>query len=253
MIDPNRNHKQKRNFQRMAYTKTDIERRYTAAPMQLRKDGEEKQPVIYGHAAKFNDSTLLYQWTDEEWYEEIAPGAFDNVLEDDVRCLKNHDSNLVLGRNKAGTCTLRTDETGLYYECSPDMRISYAADTVHSVERGDISQCSFAFTIEKQSWEEEEIEGKTIVLRKIEKVKRLYDVGPVTYPAYENTNAGVKSAAGLDEYRNELKAWRESREAKPEAEKRTEQSQTKPEKEQTKKINVDQRRRDLRIKELENA
>lgn len=186
-----------------------IERRYVPTAMEVRMEGEgeEKKGILHGYTAKFNERTLLYSWSDEEWWEEILPGAFDDVLDDDVRCLKNHDSNLVLGRTKANTLTLKTDKIGLYFECTPDTRITYAADTVHSVERGDISQCSFAFTILKQSWEEEDQGEKTIVTRKIEKIKRLYDVGPVTYPAYENTEVGIR-AASPDDYRAALEAYR---------------------------------------------
>lgn len=186
----------------------DVVRRTLPAKVTARmEDGEggEKQPVIFGHAAKINQPYLLYKWSDgEEWWEVLAPGFFDDVLDDDVRCLKNHDSNLVLGRTKSGTTDISVDDEGLYYECKPDMRISYAADTVHSVERGDIDQCSFAFTVKKRSWtEEEKPDGNLKVTFTLEKCGGLYDVGPVTYPVNKDTSVGVRSA-DMEALRKEL-------------------------------------------------
>lgn len=183
-----------------------IERRIIAAPVELRMEGEGDavKKTLFGYAAKFNVRTLLYSWSDEEWYEEIDPGFFSDVLEDDCKCLKNHDPNLILGRN-GSTLTLKTDKIGLHFECTPDTRITYAADTMYAVERGDINQCSFAFSIASQSWFEEKVGEKLIVTRKLLKAKRLYDVGCVTYPAYPDTEAGVRSddfAKGLEEYRS---------------------------------------------------
>lgn len=227
-----------------------VERRYVPTEMHIRMDGEgdEKKGVLEGYTAKFNKRTLLYLWSDEEWWEEILPGAFDDVLGDDVRCLKNHDANYVLGRNKAGTLKLNVDATGLRFECVPDTRITYAADTVHAVERGDISQCSFAFTIAKQSWEEQSRDGKLIITRKIEKIKRLYDVGPVTYPAYEDTTVEYNGKTGIraaspDDYRAGLEAWRSEHRA-AEATSENEQIQKQP--------SIEHRRRRLRLLELES-
>lgn len=183
------------------------ERRVLPSVMQVRMDGdsEQQQPTIFGQAAKINEPYLLYKWSDgEEWWETLAPGFFDDVLQDDVRCLKNHDSNLVLGRTKSGTCTISADTTALHYECTPDMRITYAADTVHAVERSDIDQCSFQFTVAKRSWTEEELpDGNLKVTFTLEKCKKLYDVGPVTFPANENTVVGVRSS-DLEALRKEL-------------------------------------------------
>lgn len=182
------------------------ERRFVNTTLEMRMgESENTASTLFGYAAKFNTPTLLYQWSDEEWYEVIEPGFFDDVLSDDVRCLKNHDSNLVMGRTTANTLTLKSDATGLYFECTPDARISYAADTIYAVERGDISQCSFAFYTKEQKWTEEEKAGKLIVTRYLVKAKRLFDVGPVTYPAYPDTEVGTRSA---DDFRSSLEAWR---------------------------------------------
>jgi len=149
--------------------------------VEQREDGKK---LIRGHAAVFNE-------TDLGWFRErIAPGAFsESIGKDDVRALFNHDENFILGRNKAGTLTMREDEQGLYVEIDPpDTQV--ARDLVTSIERGDISQMSFGFQTIKDSWETEENAAKD--LRTLEKVK-LWDVSPVTFPAYQETDVAVRS------------------------------------------------------------
>jgi len=135
--------------------------------------------VIEGHAAIYDSpSEDLGGFT-----ERIQQGAFDNVLENDVRAYFNHDPNFILGRTTSGTLRISTDDTGLKYEFDvPDT--TAGRDLVVSMQRGDITQSSFAFTVEEDSWEQ--VEGKDI--RTINKVKRLYDVSPVSIPAYPNAN-----------------------------------------------------------------
>ena len=150
--------------------------------IETREDGKK---LIRGHAAVFNTETDL------GWFRErIAPGAFsESIGKDDVRALFNHDENFILGRNKAGTLTMREDEQGLYVEIDPpDTQV--ARDLVTSIERGDISQMSFGFQTIKDSWETEENAAKD--LRTLEKVK-LWDVSPVTFPAYQETDVAVRS------------------------------------------------------------
>ncbi len=150
--------------------------------VERREDGKK---LIRGHAAVFNVETDL------GWFRErIAPGAFsESIGKDDVRALFNHDENFILGRNKAGTLTMREDEQGLYVEIDPpDTQV--ARDLVTSIERGDISQMSFGFQTIKDSWETEENAAKD--LRTLEKVK-LWDVSPVTFPAYQETDVAVRS------------------------------------------------------------
>jgi hypothetical protein len=133
-------------------------------------DGDEM--VLEGYAAVFNSETDLGAFR-----EVIKPGAFDDVMDNDVRALINHDPNLVLGRTTNGTLKLEQDERGLKYRVELGKQ-QYAKDFYESVKRGDISQSSFAFTIDKQSWNEER------TVRSVDKVRQLLDVSPVTYPAY---------------------------------------------------------------------
>jgi HK97 family phage prohead protease/HK97 family phage major capsid protein len=136
------------------------------------RESDSDDMTLEGYAAVYNSETDLGHFR-----EVIRPGAFDDVLDNDVRALINHDPNLILGRTTNGTLELSVDERGLKYKVKLGDQ-QYAKDFYESVKRGDISQSSFAFTIDKQSWNEER------TVRSVDKVRQLLDVSPVTYPAY---------------------------------------------------------------------
>ena len=159
--------------------------------VEKRADGAGELRLIVGHAAVFN------QWVDiGGWFQErVAPGAFARAIqEDDVRSLFNHDPNYPLGRNKAGTLTLAEDENGLLSTTTPP-DTSYARDLLVSIERGDVSQMSFGFRVRKQEWDE----SGDMLKRTITEVE-LFDVSPVTFPAYPQTDVGLRV---LEAYRKE--------------------------------------------------
>jgi uncharacterized protein len=138
--------------------------------------------VIEGYAANFEQTTDLGYFR-----ETIARGAFDGVLEDDVRLLLNHDG-APMARTTNGTLELSVDESGLRYRAAL-ADTQDGRDLYKLIKRGDISQSSFAFTIEEQSWNEDRTE------RSIDKVGRLMDVSPVTYPAYPTTTVSARNLA----------------------------------------------------------
>jgi hypothetical protein len=146
---------------------------------------EGEKPHIQGHAAVFN------QWSEDlgGFREKIRPGAFKKTLKEaDVRALFNHDANYVLGRNKSGTLTLSEDDTGLAIDIDPP-DTTWANDLKVSMQRGDVNQMSFGFQTVKDEWNNED---KTNIERELVEVK-LFDVSVVTYPAYPQTNAQVRS------------------------------------------------------------
>jgi hypothetical protein len=156
---------------------------------------DKKSRRIAGHAAVFNTEG------DGGWFrEKIAPGAFaDSIQVDDVRALWNHDPNFVLGRNRSGTLRLREDERGLAIEVDmPDTQ--FARDLLVSIERGDVSQMSFGFRTVKDSWERS-TEGNNLDLRTLEKVK-LFDVSPVTFPFYPETDVATRSHEQWEKLQN---------------------------------------------------
>lgn len=142
--------------------------------------------MISGYGAVYyrdDDPDTEYQlW--EGMTERIMPGAFDWAIENsDVRGLINHDSNRLLGRTKSGTMKLKTDSVGLHYEITlPDTQDG--RDAKELVSRGDMDGSSFAFTVRDQ----EVVRNEGASVREIREVA-LFDVGPVTYPAYAATSA----------------------------------------------------------------
>lgn len=140
---------------------------------------------IVGHAAKFD----VLSEDLGGFRERIAPGAFAQTLKSaDIRALWNHDPNIVLGRNKSGTLRLAEDSAGLAYEVdAPDTQL--VRDMVMGpIARGDVSQCSFGFYTVSDKWAK--VDGEW--LRTLLEVE-LFDVSPVTYPAYPATDVAVRS------------------------------------------------------------
>jgi len=160
------------------------ERRYWPVPELRVIRAEGKMPKIVGYAAVFNKlSEDFYGWR-----EKIAHGAFTNTIEvDDIRALVDHDSSKILGRNKADTLKLEENSKGLKVTITPP-DTSTGRDIITSIERGDVSGMSFGFKTVKDEWNT--VKGEEI--RTLKEVK-LYDVSPVTFPAYPDTTVGTRS------------------------------------------------------------
>jgi HK97 family phage prohead protease len=181
------------------------ESRFLSASVEFRAAAEpDASPVVRGYAAKFDSRSENLGSADHQFYEVLDRGAFDDVLKDDVRALFNHESSAILARSKNGEGTLKigTDDVGLWYEfIPPDTQVG--RDLVTSLQRGDVDQSSFSFTVspEGQRWEEKRNgDGPMVATRTITKVSRLYDVSPVTYPAYPDATVALRS---LEKFRME--------------------------------------------------
>ena len=164
--------------------------------------------LVAGLAAVYNSRTNLGQFE-----EEIAPGAFDSAIgASDARALFNHDPNHLLARQGSGTLSIEDSKDGLRYEFNMP-ETSLGNDLLVLMERGDLNQSSFAFTIAEggQEWRKEQRDGQDVHVRKITKVERLYDVSPVTYPAYQDTTVGKRA---WEERCAELEAEREEEEVR---------------------------------------
>lgn len=145
--------------------------------------------TLVGHAAVFDTIVDLGFFS-----EKVAPGAFKKTLADnaDVRALFNHDANHILARTKSGTLKLSEDATGLLSEINmPDTNLG--RDLMISVKRGDIDQMSFAFQTIQEEWNEADPANPIRTLKEV----KLFDVSPVTFPAYPTTDVGVKSAENI--------------------------------------------------------
>lgn len=142
--------------------------------------------TISGYAAMFDDVTDLGYFN-----ERIARGAFDGVMEDDVRLLINH-AGVPLARTTNGTLDLEVDDNGLRYTARL-ADTTEGRDLYKLIKRGDISQSSFAFTIEDEEWDRKQN------LRTIKRMGSLLDVSPVTYPAYPTTTVAARMKAQQEE------------------------------------------------------
>ena len=167
----------------------EIERRYFPVT-ELRAIADDKGlRHITGYAAVFDSLS------DDlgGFREKIDRGAFKKTIKkDDVRALKNHNTDYVIARTKSGTLKLSEDEHGLKIDATPPDS-SWARDLMTSIERGDIDQMSFGFQTINDRWETQNKEE----IRTLVEVK-LFDVSPVAFPAYPDTEVGLRS---LEEYR----------------------------------------------------
>ncbi len=170
--------------------------------------------VVEGYASNFEvEYDLGY------FKETVARGAFDNVMEDDVRFLLNH-TGAPLARTTNGTLELSVDEQGLKYRAAL-ADTQDGRDLYKLIKRGDISQSSFAFTIEADEWSEDRS------TRTITKVGRLLDTSAVTYPASPTASVYARNMAAAAQEVEELKD--EQVAAEPETEERAEPATIKTE------------------------
>lgn len=157
---------------------------------ELRAAESDGERVLTGYAVVFNALSEKLG----NFREEIAPGAFRDVIEGDTRALFNHDPNYVLGRTTNGTLRLVEDEKGLLVEIRMPAT-AYAQDLWTLVQRGDVSQMSFGFIVGEDGQEWKRTAGGPV--RRITKVQRLLDVSPVTYPAYPQTSIEARDMASV--------------------------------------------------------
>jgi HK97 family phage prohead protease len=161
--------------------------------METRADGGTS-PKLVGHASVFDQETTILGL----WREKVARGAFAKTIkEQDIRALFNHDPNVVLGRKSAGTLDLSEDAKGLATVIRPPDN-EWGRPVVDAIKRGDVSGMSISFRIVRQEWrfpDEAERAAGVLPSRTILEAK-LYDVGPVTFPAFEQTSISARSGDG---------------------------------------------------------
>ena len=139
---------------------------------------------IFGYAAVFDSDS-----ENMGFIERIAPGAFKKAIKkSDIRGLKNHNPDLIFAR-QGRNLKIKEDEKGLYYEATPVDTRNYR-DTAEEIASGLLTGQSFGFTIEEEEWDDLD---KPTPKRTIKKVREIFDVGPVVYPAYNDTSVALRS------------------------------------------------------------
>lgn len=169
-----------------------IEQRRVHAGVEIRRAPAEGAPegradtatgTLAGYAAVFStraDIAGLFT-------EEIAPGAFaESLANGDPRALYQHDTARPLARLRRGTLRAREDERGLAVEI--DLPGS-AGDVLEAVERGDVDGMSIGFFVTSEEWTDLDSDKPHRVIRGVD----LLEVSPVTFPAYVETEIGVRA------------------------------------------------------------
>jgi uncharacterized protein len=154
--------------------------------LKTRAETDSQEMYIEGYFAVFGKATELWPGASEE----LAPSAFNETLGNDIRALINHDTTLVLGRNKSGTLELKADSHGLWGRVKINPKDSDAVNLYERVNRGDVDQCSFGFNIEKEDTEWQDDGTVKWTITKID----LHEVSVCTFPAYEETGVQARHA-----------------------------------------------------------
>lgn len=160
--------------------------------LKTRAEPDSQDMFVEGYFAVFNRQTELWPGA----FEEIAPGAFDSTLGNDIRALINHDTTLVLGRNKSGTLELKADSYGLWGRVEINPNDTDAVNVYERVKRGDVDQCSFGFNILKEETDWREDGSVKWTIQEVD----LHEVSICTFPAYEETGVQARKAE-VDQYR----------------------------------------------------
>ena len=169
--------------------------------LEVRAEGDEaKMPTLHGYFLRFNEDTEIDSLFEGRFIERIAPGAAKKTLEencDSVRILYNHGHDPSIGEKPLTAPNLREDEKGVYYE-GELFDTSYNRDLIPALEAGQLG-ASFKFRVIQESINEEpersDSNPEGIPERTITELK-LYEGGPVTFPAYEGATAGLRSRTG---------------------------------------------------------
>lgn len=181
-----------------------------------RSDNESDSFIVEGYASTFEEYTL-FDFGDEEWREKIEPEAFNEADLSDVVFLRDH-AGQVFARTKNNTIALMSDDKGLFSRTNLSST-SAARGMYEDIEAGLYSQMSFAFTVAEQRFEETQEAGKRIYTRVISRIKKVYDISAVAFPANPTTDIGISTRSIFDGAIEDLRAERlERQKAENEAE-----------------------------------
>lgn len=182
-------------------------RNFRAFDIERRSEGEGEEPSFFveGYASTFEEYTL-FDFPEEEWRERIEPTAFDEADMSDVVFLRDHEGR-VMARTKNGTIDLKVDENGLFSKTDLS-KTAAARDMYDDIEAGNYQQMSFAFTVEDDHFEDTMENGKKVLTRVIDRIKKVYDISAVAFPANPTTDIGISARSIFDGEIERLRAER---------------------------------------------
>ena len=175
-------------------------RQVRSVPSKFETRSDDNGMYIEGYFAVFNSNYDIYS----DVSESVAPGAFANTLGGDIKALCDHDTRIVLGRNKAGTLELREDSHGLWGRIAINPNDSEAVNLYERVKRGDVDQCSFGFEIVREDTEFRDDGSVHFTIREV----HLYEVSVVTFPAYSETSVSARKRDVAEIQKRKLDAWK---------------------------------------------
>lgn len=185
------------------------DREYRSFAFELRKKDEDDQSsfLVEGYASTFEEYTLG-ETEDAVYNERIAKDAFDDADQTDVVFLLDHTGR-VYARTKNGTVKLSVDDHGLFTQTDLS-KTTTSREVFEDIEAGNYQQMSFAFTVDDDDIEEtgKTEDGRPIYTRVIKRMKKLYDISAVAFPANPTTDIGVATRAAFDGAIEKLKAER---------------------------------------------
>lgn len=186
-------------------------RQVRSVPSSFETRSDDTGMYIDGYFSVFNSDYEIYPGCTES----VAPGAFSNTLGGDIKALCDHDTRLVLGRNKAGTLELREDSHGLWGRITINPNDSDAVNLYERVKRGDVDQCSFGFDIREEEADFRDDGSVHFTIRDVE----LFEVSVVTFPAYAETSVSARKQDVAEIQKRKLDAWKISTRARLKGEK----------------------------------
>ena len=181
-------------------------RQVRSIPSTFETRADDDGKYIEGYFAVFNSNYEIYPGCTES----VAPEAFNNTLGGDIKALCDHDTRLVLGRNKAGTLELRADAHGLWGRITINPNDSDAVNLYERVKRGDVDQCSFGFDIREEEADFRDDGSVHFTIRDVV----LYEVSVVTFPAYAETSVSARKQDVAEIQKRKLDAWKISTRAR---------------------------------------
>lgn len=188
----------------------DAQRRFMVTDVTIEQraaevEGGEGTEIIKGRFCIYNSPYKL----GNNVYEIIEQGALEGADFSDVVCLYNHEDEMLLGRmyNGEGTLKISLDNQGGLFSCDKANTTAFN-DTRENVRVKNIRGCSFAFTIESETVETDvlQADGSYATIYRINKIKKVYDVGPVNNPAYIETDVEASMRSRVQPIKKEVRS-----------------------------------------------
>ncbi len=166
-------------------------RRFAKFEVRTLEENEEKELWVEGYAVRFNEPTILWEYDGKEYKEQVDDRAFDDADMSDVIFNYNH-SGKVMARTRNKTLQLSIDDKGLYIKARVD-GTEEGRKIYEEIKGGYIDRMSYSYTVAEAAYDSENR------IRTVRKIKKLYDVSAVDFPAYDTTSIYARSLINAEE------------------------------------------------------